>query len=419
MDLNNEYIAQNYLNMTDREMAEKIGLSTKAVKNRRQRMQLFKDTGNYNYDTDDTKKLLDEVGVALEEVGKVEKLTVTKRRVETQKGENPPDVNDTTTTAVTISPRFNEPEWPVVQQCKPTIIKPVKAKKLARSMKVAILGPDPQIGFRLDPKTKELDPFHDRRAMNIFLQVIKEFEPDKIINLGDLLDFPQFGRYAQEPGFALTTQDTLEEGHRFLAEQRANAPDAEIVVLEGNHDLRLASYIMQNAKAAFGITRAKDPSGWPVMSVPYLLRMDELNINYVAGYPAGEYYINDRLKCIHGRRTGQRGKVAARVLEDERISTVTGHNHHIELLHKTLHSRNGPVSSYAASLGCLCRIDGVVPSYGNGINEHGNAVKKYEDWQQGIGIIYYEEGEGDHTLVHVPIHEGKAIIDGKVYQAED
>jgi hypothetical protein len=217
----------------------------------------------------------------------------------------------------------------------------------------------------------------------------------------------------------MTAQETIDEGHSFLAKQRANAPEAEIVVMEGNHDLRLSAYIMQNAKAAFGIARANDPKGWPVMSVPFLLRMDELDINYVAGYPAGEYYINDRLKCIHGRRTGQRGKVSTRVLEDERISTVTGHNHHIELLHKTLHSRTGPISSYAASLGCMARIDGAVPSANSGIDINGNPVKKYEDWQQGIGIIYYEEGAGDHTLVHVPIHEGKAIFNGKVYQAEE
>ncbi|WP_218571937.1 hypothetical protein, partial [Pseudomonas sp. SZ57] len=85
-------------------------------------------------------------------------------------------------------------------------------------------------------------------------------------------------------------------------EQRANAPEAEVTLIEGNHDRRLQKSILRNAKAAFGLKRANDPESWPVLSVPNLLRLDDLGVEYVEGYPAGEKWINDNLVCIHGHK---------------------------------------------------------------------------------------------------------------------
>ena len=144
--------------------------------------------------------------------------------------------------------------------------------------------------------------------------------------------------------------------HPFLAQQRAVAPDAEIALIEGNHDKRLMDFMMRNAMAAFGLKRANaQPEEWPVLSVPFLLRLDEIGVEYIEGYPGGEYYINSHLKCIHGKRTGRRGKVAPTVVDDERISTITGHNHHIEVAYKTIHKKEGLFTPFAAILGCLSR----------------------------------------------------------------
>lgn len=417
MSTENDFIRESYLEMTDAEIGERLGLSAKAVKNRRHRMQLFKDD-SINFQNEDAQRLMDDLGLALEDVGRVERVNVTRRQVEKQKGDAAPETDQTTTTTVLLTPTFNEPEWPVVQPAKPVVVRPPKVKKVQRDIKVAALLPDPQIGFRFNSQTGEFDPFHDMRAINIALQVIRELLPDEIINLGDYLDFPQFGRYIQEPGFANTTQITLDEGHRILGLQRAASPHSKIIVLEGNHDIRLIKYIIANAKAAFGITRANDPESWPVLSVPFLLRFDELDVEYVDGYPAAEYEINERLICAHGSTTGQRGRTAAKLFQEAGVSVINGHNHHAEIVHRTVKSRKGPITSFSAFLGTLARIDGAVPSYHSGMTNRGTAVKKYEDWQQGFGILYYEDDpDGLKQLVHVPIHEGKALFQGKVYEA--
>ena len=63
-------------------------------------------------------------------------------------------------------------------------------------------------------------------------------------------------------------------------------PRAKIVWLAGNHEERLPNYLMDNARAAFGLHQAGDTEGWPVLSVPHLCRFEEQGVEYLPGYPA-------------------------------------------------------------------------------------------------------------------------------------
>src|SRR5690606_7421642 len=120
------------------------------------------------------------------------------------------------------------PEWPVVQPAAPTVIKPPAKRPKPTGLPVAVVLPDPQIGYRRDVETGELDPFHDEAALTVALQITADAQPAQVVNLGDLLDLPEWGTYEQEPAFQQTTQPTIDRAHRFLAEQRAAAPDAKI-----------------------------------------------------------------------------------------------------------------------------------------------------------------------------------------------
>jgi hypothetical protein len=192
------------------------------------------------------------------------------------------------------------PEWPVVDRARPTNIYPLqRPQSRADGWKIAVCLPDPQIGFR-QYEDGSLDPFHDVEAMSVALQIVEYLNPDKVINLGDFLDLPSQGRWAQEASFARTTQLAIDAGHVFLAQQRAAAPNAEISLIEGNHDRRLQNFVETNALAAFGLKKANKPESWPVMSLPYLLRLDELNVEYIDAYPTGKVWINDTLYAKHG-----------------------------------------------------------------------------------------------------------------------
>lgn len=330
-----------------------------------------------------------------------------------------PQVTDLKASSIVLAPTWESgPQWPVVQPVEPLSIKVPKApaSKLD-GWKTCLILPDPQFGFRRDLETGDLDPFHDVSALDIALQIAERERPDLTIWLGDVLDFAMFGKYIQEPGFALTAQATINVAYEWIA--KFVALSGETRLIEGNHDKRLSTAIIQNAVAAFGLRRAAaPPEEWPVLSVPNLLRFDELGVEYIGGYPSGATYVNDNLACIHGVKVGNSTRSAASVVvEDERVSVIMGHVHRIETRHKTRNSRGVPKFTFAHTPGTLARIDGAVPSTKSGTDLFGRAVKHFEDWQHGISIVRYEEGDGRFALEQIPIFNGWALHNGQEYYA--
>lgn len=320
-------------------------------------------------------------------------------------------------TSFVINPAWSTgPEWPVVQPAAPTVVKARPARQRAKvpldGWRRAVILPDPQIGFRLlDDGT--LDPFHDETAIAVALSIVADVQPDLIVNLGDFLDLPAWGKYEQEPAFQRTTQPSLDRAHLFLAEQRAAAPDADIVLLEGNHDRRLQKAIVRNAMEAFGLRRANTPDSWPVLSIQHLLRLDDLAVTYQDGYPANEYWINENLVCIHGHRVKSDGSTAALVIREERASVIMGHVHRIEEIHKSWRVRRGDTTvrkqNLVATPGTLARVDGAVPSVKGSTDALGRPVPTYENWQQGCALVTYQPDDGHFRYEAIPIHNGWAI----------
>jgi hypothetical protein len=318
------------------------------------------------------------------------------------------------------------PSWPVVQQAAPVEVKVVTqpiagAWDRIRSRgdnKVAVILPDTQIGFRYYTDTETYDPFHDDAAISVALKVLASLQPDKVILLGDFLDLPNFGTFEQEATFARTTQRAIDCGYVLLNMIKNVAGDAEIVLMEGKHDRRLEKMVTRNAMEAFGLRRADDISGWPVLSLPHLLRLSELGIRYEGGYPAGSYWINDRLKCIHGSLVRSGGSTAKAVVDAERASVIFGHIHRIETHYKTSDIHEGGSVRLAHTPGCLCRIDGAVPSAKGSTDLSGRPIRHYEDWQQGLSVVTYQDGDAPFSLESVFINtlEGHRVnYNGQVF----
>ena len=156
--------------------------------------------------------------------------------------------------------------------------------------------------------------------------------------------------------------------------------------------------------AAYGLKRADQMEHWPVMSVPFLCAFDTLDVEYVDGYPSNKYWINERLVCIHGHVIRGNGLTAKAVSQNERVSTIYGHVHRIESQYKTVNVYEGGKTSFAHSPGCLCRLDGHVPSYHSSHDTYGEPVKNYEDWQNGFCVVYYKDGDSPFHLEQVFIN---------------
>lgn len=322
---------------------------------------------------------------------------------------------------ITLSPGWESgPQWPVVQPARPFKFPAVKSITVRHNGKVAVVLPDMQIGyFHIgDPRNPQLEPIHDERAMAIAMSIIRTVRPDLVVFLGDNLDLAEWGSYRQYPQFANTTQVAIYRAAAMLAEIRSIVPDAKFVWLEGNHERRMDNTVVDNAKAAYGLRKAGSTfRDAPVLSVPNLLNFDEYGVEYVSGYPGGEYRITKWLTAIHGKKARADGATMPSYLRQGWDSVLAGHIHRIERYEQTRMSYKGPRTKVAASPGCLCRIDGVVPSTNGGMDIYGRPVPLAENWQQGLMVVDYED-EGWFNLDQVTIWSGRTVWRGKEYLSE-
>lgn len=301
-----------------------------------------------------------------------------------------------------------EPKWPLITRVESKRLAKKESLKGPQDAKKAIILPDLQI------------PYHDEKAVEIALELVRDVKPDKIVLLGDLLDLDSFSKFTNIPlakEFAKSTQQAIIDAHNLLTMLRQLAPRAEIVVLEGNHDRRMTDHTIKNNMAAYGLKRADKPESWPVLSVPFLCAFDTLDVEYISGYPANRYWINENLQVQHGHRVRSSGSTAKLVSDNERVSTIFGHVHRIETQYKTHPTYDGQKTNAAFSIGCLCRLDGAVPSKNRGVDLSGRPIGS-ENWQQAVCVVDYQDGNMPFnvTPVYINTFDGyRAVYNGKTY----
>ena len=81
-------------------------------------------------------------------------------------------------------------------------------------------------------------PFHHRRSIAKLLDCIKREKPDKIVLLGDVMDFHSLSVHRQDPRWQDNLDKEIRAGQRFLATLRDAGKKSEIHYIEGNHEDR-------------------------------------------------------------------------------------------------------------------------------------------------------------------------------------
>ena len=266
-----------------------------------------------------------------------------------------------------------------------------------------LLLADTQIGFSKDMKSAELHPFHDRSALDIVLQAAEIAQPDRIDILGDFLDLAMWtDKFLRTPSFEYCTQPAILEGHLWLGRFRMACPNAQINLHEGNHDFRMRSAQMINQRASYGLRAADEMELPPALSVPKLLALHELDVNWFGDYPRDEDWLNDSFKLIHGDvARGSPGATAKAIVQDSDVTTAYGHVHRQEYISWTPNRRRDNTPRVGFCPGCLCHIDGRVPGH-----------KPNQRWQQGFAVVDYEEDGSDFAISPALINQGKALWNG-------
>lgn len=116
------------------------------------------------------------------------------------------------------------------------------------------------------------DPFY-RRCL---IDTVKRVKPEIIVLNGDLFDLPEFSKYIQDPR-SYNPVLRIKWVHKFLEDLRNAAPNAEIKMVEGNHEYRLLRHLSEATPAL--MTVLADLHG---MTVSSLLGLDKFEINLIA-----------------------------------------------------------------------------------------------------------------------------------------
>lgn len=308
-----------------------------------------------------------------------------------------------------------------ISQADPVDIKPNKTKPVERDYKLIVVFGDSQIEYR--QINGEYMPIHDERALEIVRQLCREYQPEVIVNLGDTIDLAALSRFqADSDHFRHSLNPAFNRVHRMYAELRAESPNAEIHEVDSNHNTRLGKFILNKVPELYGIRQAgTDESSYPALTYPFFANLDAVNVKWHSGYGAAQYvygtdYQAPPIVFKHGTTVVSNGSTANKESkENPETHIIRGHGHRMET-----HYRTTRAGLYLASImvGCTCRVDGWVPSYGSAVDDYGMPVKKQEQWQQGV-LIITDYMNGEYNFDHIAIRDGKAYYEGKEFIANE
>lgn len=235
-------------------------------------------------------------------------------------------------------------------------------------------------------------PYQDDKAITAALEFVKYTKPQRIILNGDIPDHYGISRFSKEPERKLSLQREVDEVRNFLRQLRETAPKAEIIWLEGNHEVRLRHFLMDRAPELYYLDD---------LQIEKLYRVSEYKVEYVRANSRGATYDVGPIKVGHYNVARKwSGWSAKELVLGKFTSVVHGHVHRLGSFY---HRANGK-QYIGQEGGCLCMLD---PEYLDDC-----------DWQQGIVLIQKVTNSKRFFVTEVPIIEGRILYDGREFGEE-
>lgn len=284
-------------------------------------------------------------------------------------------------------------------------------------------------------------PYHDKRAVDLFLKVMKSWKPDAIDVVGDIDDQLEYSSFSDgttdeffnqikaeekeyekavaarekelikqskglpegvvldlpeipeiEPADAQTlhfVKKHADGAREFYMTLRKQHPNADIHASLGNHEMRVFKYLDRKAPQVIG-----------EVTPEFLWGLDNAGITWrMYEEPPMERFSN--IFVHHGATTSSTGLAVKSDIENYNISLVRGHDHRGGVVYKS-----HPLSKSSLvgmGTGHLCD-----PS------AYGLRYTINPSWEQGFGIAYVVDGKAH--LQFVPMRHYTVVLDGKVFK---
>jgi predicted phosphodiesterase len=241
-------------------------------------------------------------------------------------------------------------------------------------------------------------PIHNRRAVRAVLRYIIDTQPEAVLCVGDLMDFPQPSRWSRgsaEEFAGSALKDCMMAKREFLQPLRIGY-DGPILFHEGNHDMRPRTYISKYAPAlagfdAFNIDKLLDFDGFGVTLLPDWYKI-------APGWISGHGHLGQlALSKIAG-------STALNGAKKFNASLVMGHTHRLAAVPFT--TGVGGITDKV--------IWGLEAGHLSDMRKADYLKQGTANWQTGFGELHIS---GQHVRpTVVPIDKGRFVVDGETWK---
>lgn len=214
-------------------------------------------------------------------------------------------------------------------------------------------------------------PFHHEGWYQWMLQVIRERNPGTVVQVGDLYDLFSFTKYPRTHNL-MPPGEEVEEARACAEEMwkeiHSIVPDAQLVQLRGNHDMRIERRVIDHLPEVESLVRPTIEALW---AFPHVKTVND----------SREEYVTRGVLVHHGHR-----KFGAH-LQYNNMSTATGHLHTGGLVFKQ--TLEGVI--WELNVGCGINPDAPVFTYQSQKRLHGVTLGLGEIDSYGPRFIPYVE----------------------------
>lgn len=240
-------------------------------------------------------------------------------------------------------------------------------------------------------------PYHDRKALKALVRFIGDTQPDEVLMIGDVLDFPQPSRWNKDTRgeFEGSIYEDVQIAQRDLFDPLRASYTGPVKFIEGNHDERPRVYLEKYSPALAG-TRAFD--------MDVLCDFESYRIETVGPF----YDVAPGWVATHGHKGGIRinqiaGNTAMGAARKFGKSVVMGHTHRLGIISHTT-GYDGKVDKTLTGMEVGNLMDQKLAGYLKG----GTA-----NWQRGFGVLEIDGRTVNPSVV--PIIGNRFTVDGHTW----
>lgn len=231
-------------------------------------------------------------------------------------------------------------------------------------------------------------PFEDEHAWRIVLDSLADFKADVFVSLGDFMDCLSISHWSKDPRRVLSFKDEVAAANHKLDELEARTPGARKIFVEGNHEDRLVRYLQDKAPELLGMVGIPEhlhlvSRGWEHVPYKQSIRVGKLHLTHDVG-TAGRYAVYKAMDTFQS-------------------NVATGHTHRLGYAVEGDATGDSHVSHMLGWLGDVNQVDWM------------HRVKALREWALGFGYGYVDRATGNAHLIPVPIVNGTAIVEGRLY----